>query len=231
MSPRWQVGALACALVLAAGVAGCADEGGGAATASPKARVSGAATTAAAASGSPAAGTSGQPSAGDTESTPPSWVPPLSDDEQAARDAALATPEPTRLEGMDENSPYGASQAVGYFLNLYPYVYATGDLAAWREISGDDCIFCSSVIDNVTELHNSGGWSDYWQQEITVVSYGYDPSDSSRLVFETHIATPDRTAYSGLPIAPHTVAGGETVINVQVYWSEGHWIVEEGDVQ
>ena len=227
---RQRVGALACTLVLvaAAGVGGCSDSGADSATPSPTARPSASGT--ATASSTPAASASGQASAQASESLP-AWVPPLSSEEQASRDAALATPEPTRLEGMDENSPYGASQVAAYFLNLYPYAYATGDLTAWKEISGDECIFCNSVIANVTEVHSGGGWSEHWQQELAVISYGTDPADPSRLVIEMHISTPDRMAYEGTPITGRRISGGEITILIQVYWEGDHWIVEEGDVQ
>ncbi|WP_269471414.1 DUF6318 family protein [Actinomyces howellii] len=238
---RRLVSALVCTLVLvaAAGTAGCSDSGADSASPAPTARStassptasSSAASSTATARSTPAAGSSGQASAEASESGAPSQVPSLSAEEQASRDAALATPEPTRLEGMDENSPYGASQVAAYFLNLYPYAYATGDLTAWKEISGDECIFCNSVIANVTEVHSGGGWSEHWQQELAVISYGTDPADPSRLVIEIHISTPDRMAYEGTPIMGRRISGGETTILVQVYWKGDHWIVEEGDVQ
>ena len=239
---RRRASALVCALVLvaAAGTAGCSGSGADSASPSPTARSSAAssptasssaASSTATARATPAAGSSGQASAEASEAGAPSQVPSLSAEEQASRDAALATPEPTRLEGMDENSPYGASQVAAYFLNLYPYAYATGDLTAWKEISGDECIFCNSVIANVTEVHSGGGWSEHWQQELAVISYGTDPADPSRLVIEMHIATPTYVTYEGTPIAPHTVTARETTILVQVYWKGDRCIVEEKDVQ
>ncbi|WP_237585282.1 DUF6318 family protein, partial [Actinomyces howellii] len=59
----------------------------------------------------------------------------------------MATPEPSRVVGMDEQSPAGAEATAIYFLSLYPYAFATGDLTTWKEMSEDDCIFCNSVIE------------------------------------------------------------------------------------
>lgn len=76
------------------------------------------------------AGTS-TPSASPTPTTPPE---------------AIA---PERPAEMAEVSVAGAEAAARYFLQLYPYVYATGDLAEWRTLSHAECAFCASVITNV----------------------------------------------------------------------------------
>ncbi len=56
---------------------------------------------------------------------------------------------PERPAAMDEISVAGAEAAAAYFLQLYPYVYATGDLAEWKALSHPECVFCASVIENV----------------------------------------------------------------------------------
>lgn len=58
---------------------------------------------------------------------------------------------------MDEVSVDGAIAAATYFLELYPYVYNTGDLAEWTAMSHPECQFCASVVENVTELAAEGG--------------------------------------------------------------------------
>ena len=60
---------------------------------------------------------------------------------------------------MDEVSAAGAEATAVYFLQLYPYVYATGDLSEWRELSHPECVFCSSVISNVEDQMAAGDWS------------------------------------------------------------------------
>jgi len=52
---------------------------------------------------------------------------------------------------MDEVSAAGAEAVAVYFLQLYPYVYATNDLTEWRALSHPECVFCASVITNVEE--------------------------------------------------------------------------------
>jgi hypothetical protein len=59
---------------------------------------------------------------------------------------------------MQRTDVEGAIAAAQYFLELYPYAYNTGDLTEWRAMSHPECIFCASVIENVEELHASGGY-------------------------------------------------------------------------
>uniref|UniRef100_UPI0028E56CF7 DUF6318 family protein n=1 Tax=Actinomyces dentalis TaxID=272548 RepID=UPI0028E56CF7 len=66
----------------------------------------------------------------------------LSPQERALRDAALAAPEPQRPAEADQHDLTGAIAAAQYFITLYPYVYATGDLTAFRAMSDATCKFC-----------------------------------------------------------------------------------------
>jgi len=61
---------------------------------------------------------------------------------------------------MERDDIEGAKAAAEYVLALYPYVYVTGDLDIWRELSHPDCNFCSSVLANVRDLHADGGYVD-----------------------------------------------------------------------
>ena len=57
---------------------------------------------------------------------------------------------------MGEVSEAGAEAVARYFLDLYAYVYATGDLEAWRELSHPECIFCTSVMEGVAAQQSAG---------------------------------------------------------------------------
>lgn len=67
-----------------------------------------------------------------------------------------STPEPERPAAMDDPGVDGAVAAATYFLSLYPYVYNTGDLTAWKALSHPECVFCASVMTNVDEMHSKG---------------------------------------------------------------------------
>ncbi|MFS0699431.1 DUF6318 family protein [Cellulomonas sp. 179-A 4D5 NHS] len=66
------------------------------------------------------------------------------------------TPEPERPAAMDDPGVDGAVAAATYFLSLYPYVHATGDLAAWKAMSHPECGFCASVTEGVSAMHALG---------------------------------------------------------------------------
>ncbi|WP_428978805.1 DUF6318 family protein [Actinomyces oris] len=98
---------------------------------------------------------------------------------RAKRDAALAEPAPEKPEQMNDQTREGAAMTAWYFLELYRYAYMTGNTTELAKMSDDRCQFCKSVIDRATKLHENGGWTDKWEQEITNYTYyekieGYD---------------------------------------------------------
>ncbi|MBO0919817.1 hypothetical protein J1G42_03120 [Cellulomonas sp. zg-ZUI222] len=60
---------------------------------------------------------------------------------------------------MAEPSAEGAAAAAGYFMSLYPYVFATGDITEWNTMSGSACDFCANTRTEVQNLHSSGARS------------------------------------------------------------------------
>lgn len=60
---------------------------------------------------------------------------------------------------MDKVNATGAEAVAVYFLNLYPYVYATNDLTEWRLLSHAECMFCKSVSDHVEQQEAAGNRS------------------------------------------------------------------------
>ncbi len=67
---------------------------------------------------------------------------------------------------MGEESVEGAIAAAEYFVELYPYVYASGDFDEWDALSDEGCGFCSNVRDRAAELHADGGYSVGGEVEI-----------------------------------------------------------------
>ena len=57
---------------------------------------------------------------------------------------------------MSATGVEGATAAALYFLDLYPYIYATGDTAGWREMSAPTCDFCLESATDAEELIRSG---------------------------------------------------------------------------
>lgn len=69
---------------------------------------------------------------------------------------SAAATAPQRPEAMATPSADGAAAAATYFLQLYPYARATGDLAEWQALAADECTFCTSVEAEVTSLIEQG---------------------------------------------------------------------------
>ena len=153
-------------------------------------------------------------------------------DQAAAREAALAMPAPEKPENMDENSSEGAIATAIYFVQLYPYVYATGDLEQWKSMSRQDCLFCNSVITNVKELHESGGWADPWLHTITQTGYS-DPGPGSEysridILFDQEAAY----KYDGTGAPPEVnESQTNTLLILAMKYEDGRWIVREGQVE
>jgi hypothetical protein len=79
--------------------------------------------------------------------TSPAPSPSLSD---ATSATAPTAPAPSPV--MSQASADGATAAAKYFIELYMYAAATGDLEAWRAMSADDCKMCNKVIAEVEQL-------------------------------------------------------------------------------
>ncbi|MFJ4230352.1 DUF6318 family protein [Cellulosimicrobium cellulans] len=77
------------------------------------------------------------------------------------------TPEPTPTEtgpvkperpaAMERDDAEGAAAAAEYFLELYPYVMATGDTVEWDAMTwAETCGFCSSVSKDARSIAEAG---------------------------------------------------------------------------
>ena len=152
----------------------------------------------------------------------------LSAEEQALREAALSTPKPERPAGMDELSPEGLRLAGEYFLALYPYVYATGDLSDWQAMSDPDCGFCNNVINDVTEVHSSGGWVDPWPQDVVAERYGVSEEDPNVWAVSFHYSHPQGTDHDGSG-GTSTIDAEDITFALQMRWTGQTWIAEEGE--
>jgi len=163
-----------------------------------------------------------------TASAPASASASLSAQEQALREAALSTPKPERPAGMDELSPEGLRLAGEYFLALYPYVYATGDLSDWQAMSDPECGFCNNVINDVTEVHGSGGWVDPWPQDVVAERYGVSEEDPNVWAVSFHYSHPQGTDHDGSG-GTSTIDAEDITFALQMRWTGQTWIAEEGE--
>ena len=88
------------------------------------------------------------------------------------------------------------------------------------------------MIDRVTELHASGGWRDYWRQDITAVAFwppapGYEYS-------RVHVTLDSDTCtqHTGDGSAVRTAEPEDgTVVMLAMRYVDGHWVVGGGEVE
>ncbi|WP_136313436.1 DUF6318 family protein [Actinomyces procaprae] len=168
-------------------------------------------------------GASGLPTPAWTPSPTAAATPTLPPEQAEARATALAMEPPDPY--TPEFTPTGAADAATYFLELFPYVFATGDLDAWKNMSDDDCEFCNSVADDVYERHEAGGWVDPWGQEITPLEWWTDQEDPNRYVVRSQIVSEAHTAHSG-DGTQSTVETADDILLIQLYWTTSDWHIE-----
>jgi hypothetical protein len=171
--------------------------------------------------------TGGTPSA--TESaTPPATVSPSPTPTPTPTEtpAVDVTVKPTRPAALDEPpSVDGAVAVAEYFLLLYPYVYATGDLADWTAMSEPECIFCASVVSNATSIfdknqHSEGGAVNVLSARGTEV----DPGSWYSAQIETLESASATVAADGSVVEDFP---GDTHMStsVIVLWTDGRWSI------
>ena len=123
----------------------------------------------------------------------------------------------------------GAAATAEYFMSLYPYVYATGDLEPWRDMTMEACVFCQSVVDKVTVLHAAGGWREHLQQHTTATRYEVSTEDSSTWVVSVDVSHPEGVEHDGGGGTARIAADALTFL-VQLHWTGQEWVVEGGNV-
>ena len=98
--------------------------------------------------------------------------------------------EPSALAGPASKA--NAAQVATYFLRLFPYAVATGDLAAWDELSSDTCRYCATVRRMVEEIHGPGNHGTGGAYDITS-SDSYVNDDGTFVVVAEATQYPSQT--------------------------------------
>lgn len=134
---------------------------------------------------------------------------------------------PERPAAMDQQDGEGAAAAAEYFLELYPYVMATGDTAEWEAMAHEACGFCDDAIGQAETIKSRA--DVYSGGETDVVVVGEYARDDLTGIFPLD-ARVDQT-----PIVITDSAGGELFASdalSKVYRAEmgirdGAWVVVE----
>jgi hypothetical protein len=133
---------------------------------------------------------------------------------------------PERPAAMERDDAEGAAAAAEYFLELYPYVMATGDTVEWDAMTwAETCGFCTGVRDTALEIRSAG---DFYSGSDTTVDSAeageVDTLTGGRAVIVDVVQGPHiRTASDGEVITE----GGEVAarLHVDVLFTQGQWYI------
>ncbi len=131
---------------------------------------------------------------------------------------------------MDDAGVDGAVAAATYFLSLYPYVYNTGDLTAWKALSHPECVFCSSVVTNAEEMHAKG---NHQEGTVTSISSSDAVEIDSGVYFavDLDVTQGPGQEYDSKGNIVDRIDGPKTfAVHLAIVRDAGSWIVREGQV-
>lgn len=70
----------------------------------------------------------------------------------SASPSPTAPAKPERPEAMNRKDAEGAAAAAEYFIELYPYVMATGDIEEFESMSHRACGFCEDALEDIARF-------------------------------------------------------------------------------
>lgn len=133
---------------------------------------------------------------------------------------------PTRPDALDgQATAENATRVAQYFVQLLPYVMATGDTSAWEALSGPDCKFCASARDLAMELATkdqriTGGAIDVGFGHATAAEGNVF---SASVEFVEHPS--QRLAADGSVLKDDPDASAMRA-NLEVRWEAGAWTIQ-----
>ncbi|CAM5784772.1 DUF6318 family protein [Cellulomonas persica] len=167
-----------------------------------------------------------------TQSPPSTSIPaPPTPSATPATDAQDATTPPARPEALDGPASEENAKAVGrYFMSLFPYAVATGDLEAWDALSGPSCKYCQSLRDAVAEIHDAGNRGTGGAFELGFTS-GFALGNGEFIVGLEYFETPSQTvAPDGTVVADYPDRNSMKA-NISLSWTGSSWVVNGVDVE
>ncbi|GEK22917.1 DUF6318 family protein [Cellulomonas xylanilytica] len=138
------------------------------------------------------------------------------------------TVKPTRPAAMDEPpSVEGAVAVSEYFLLLYPYLYATGDVTDWSLLSHSECTFCANAETNAESMsvlgqRSEGGAFTLIESSGSEVTPGAWYAVKVDLVQEPSVSV--NATGSVVEEFPETK---RVHVDLAVVWEGGEWAVRE----
>jgi len=123
----------------------------------------------------------------------------------------------------------GAAAVSQYFIELYMYAVATGDLDEWRAMSADDCKMCNKVIAEVEQLVAE-------QHTVTTDSLEFPSVSGTEIAPGTSFSASlrvDQGPWTELDSSGGVVDTGPAVsadMYFALLWQGDSWLVRQVDV-
>lgn len=131
---------------------------------------------------------------------------------------------------MDDTSAEGAAAAASYFVALYPYVYATGDLADWVAMSSPECIFCSSTRDGATRVAEARNRIEGGEVTITEAT-GVEVDPGRWYSAKVRAEEAPSVELNGNGETVTASDGGAYVFTFALTHSDAGWVVDAVDIE
>ncbi len=137
-----------------------------------------------------------------------------------------ATVPPDRPESLDAGPSEATARAAAiYFISLFPYAFATGDLDEWRAMSGKSCEYCSGIVGQVESEQAAGKRREGGRIEFLDVT-AIELEDEQYVVGATIKEHEGRLLRADGSVEKDTDYVLDARMELLVSWSERGWLVE-----
>ena len=129
---------------------------------------------------------------------------------------------------MEEPTADGAAAAATYFMQLYAYIYATGDTSTWRAMSAQTCEFC---LDSATDAETlaAAGSRDLTPVAVTSAE-GQELKDDEWFRALLVVTQPPTVEIDSAGNETQTSDGGTFDVTFAMTWSNG-WVIDSVGIE
>ena len=122
---------------------------------------------------------------------------------------------------MATNDQAGAVAAAEFFaVDLYSYVFASGDLSTWRSMSDPDCSFCNGVITDVEEMQAESR-SDNGAPITVESAVGTTITDGARYTSTLIVEQGASAVHDDAGVIVSESEGGRYELHFAIAWQDG----------
>ena len=119
--------------------------------------------------------------------------------------------------------------AASYFMSLFPYVFATGDVTEWDDLRGESCEYCAGIRDIADGYIRDGKRSVGGQIVVSNVQ-GFQEKDNSYVVSVRLTQKPSYDVDSTGAVVDENAATVEAKAEMRIVWVSGGWRVDAVDM-